>query len=604
VGERANWKPLGRGIDDFVGGEANLPGAHADATAGDHGRHRGAAASGQNEQVPANLDASARSAITRGGHPTAAALFESAARLTPDGPRQAHRLLEAAEAHLAAGAPRRASFLLAQAQPQLSGALLDAQAKRLEGAVALALGELSGTTGLLVDAARALEPLNPRLARATHLEALEASMYEGALGGRDCVPEAAGAALAAPPVPGSQATDADLLLEGFSSALLESYASGAKALKHAIERIQRTDDSRWMGIGYLAAFELWDDAALHALSTRRVRLARDTGRLTDLRDALNQLGMYQVIAGQLDVADGCFEEASAVSAATGAAGIVSGTHMGPLLVACWRGDEERARGLAENCMRDATARGAGAFIGLAYHAVAVLDLALGRYEAALQAAQEASVEVTRVTRALPSLVEAATRCGENETAAAAAAQLAERTLAGGTEWGLGTLARSRALVSEERDAECLYEQAIEHLKRCRARPELARARLLYGEWLRRQGRRRSARNHLKAAHEMSRSMGMEAFAERAATELLATGERVRRRRIEERDLLTPQEDHIARLASEGRSNPEIAGQLFISPRTVEYHLHKVFRKLGVGSRMELVQGFPSGAPTAGSADTA
>jgi DNA-binding CsgD family transcriptional regulator len=285
-----------------------------------------------------------------------------------------------------------------------------------------------------------------------------------------------------------------------------------------------------------------------------------------------------------------FEEVDDISAATGNAGILGQSQVGALVLASWRGQEARTRELAEFCARDGTARGFGTFVGFAQYALTVLELGLGRYREAMVAAQDASLDLILATRTLPELVEAAVRCGEEQLAAQAAGELAESTTASGTDWALGMLARSQALLAGGRKAEALYREAIDHLQRCRATTQLARARLLYGEWLRRERRRRDAREELRVAAHFFESVGALAFADRAENELAATGERVRRRTPETRELLTPQERRIATLVSRGAANSEVAAQLFISSRTVEYHLAKVFRKLRISSRSELDPG--------------
>jgi DNA-binding CsgD family transcriptional regulator len=264
---------------------------------------------------------------------------------------------------------------------------------------------------------------------------------------------------------------------------------------------------------------------------------------------------------------------------------------GELLVAAWRGRADEARSLAEGRAREAIADGLGADLAFVRYATAILELGLGRYHEALAAAREAVDEATVgvATMALPELVEAGARGGEPGAAAEAELLLEESTLASGTEWALGTLARSRALVAEDRDADELYRESIRRLRRCRAASGLARSHLLYGEWLRRERHQRDARDHLRRAHEMFVGMGAEAFAERANTELQATGERADSSRAAPLIELTPREAQIARLVSDGSSNPEIAAQMFISRRTVEYHLNKVFKKLGVSSRTQLTK---------------
>jgi DNA-binding CsgD family transcriptional regulator len=369
----------------------------------------------------------------------------------------------------------------------------------------------------------------------------------------------------------------------------EGSAAAAPALRRGVGLAGESDNSRAIGPAFQAAFELWDDEALHTLAQRRVDLARGSGAFVALPNALSQLGAYEVLVGRFDAAEACFEEGDEITAATGYPGILGKTGVGPLILAAWRGEDARTRALAEVCSRDGTARGFGTFVGFAQSALSVLELGLGRYHEAMIAVQDASLDQILVTRTLPDLVEASVRCGEEQLATQAAGELAESTTASGTDWALGVLARSQALLAAGREAERLYREAIDHLQRSRARTQLARARLVYGEWLRRERRRRDAREELRAASQLFESMGALAFADRAQSELAATGERVHRRTAENLELLTPQERRIATLVSEGAPNAEVAAQLFISSRTVEYHLAKIFRKLRISSRSELAR---------------
>jgi DNA-binding CsgD family transcriptional regulator len=556
--------------------------------------HRGAAVSGPDEEIAAELEGVADQAIELRGYSAAAALLERAAELSPDEADAAARRLVAARAELTAGAPRRAAALLELAAPKLDGEFHRAQALSLRGSLALALGENGHTSGMLLRAAKAFEPFDVRLARETYLEAITAAFYGGRLAKRGALLEAARAAQTAPRVENEHEQAADLLLDGLAGLVLDGHAAAAPTLSRGIELMRESGDLRWLGLAGHAASELWDDEAMHALSTRRVRLARETGALMVLPNALSQLGGYELLVGRFDAADSCFEEARSISASTGNPGIVGRVDLGAVLVGAWRG-EEQTQSKAQAHARDATARGVGVLANVAFLAVAVLENGLGHYGAALAAAQEAADgnPFWVATRILPELIEAAVRTDEREAAQLGVAQLAATVLPAGTEWGLGLLARCRALVTQDDDAEELHRDAIDHLRRSRAVPELARARLLLGEWLRRRGQRKKAREELSLAYDMFDSVGAGAFAGRAATELAATGARVRTRTSESIDVLTPHEARIARLAMEGASNPEIAAQLFISPRTVEYHLHKIFRKLGISSRTQLARALDS-----------
>jgi DNA-binding CsgD family transcriptional regulator/tetratricopeptide (TPR) repeat protein len=338
------------------------------------------------------------------------------------------------------------------------------------------------------------------------------------------------------------------------------------------------------------AGDLWDDEALHSLAVRRVELARESGALTALPNALIMLAGYHTLVGQLEVAEQHLEEAFEISAATGNAGIAGGTKLGELIIAAWRGNEVEAEKLAEASNFDAAARGKGILISFANYGRAVLENGLGRYGVALTAAQQAvkGWPLCVANRAVPELVEAAVRCGERDIAIAQTEELVRMASPSGSAWALGMVARSRALVAEDSRAEAFYLEAIDQLKRCRVSSELARAWLLYGEWLRRHRRRADAREPLRTACATLTSIGARGFAERAKVELRASGERVRREPFARTQTLTPHEARICQLVSGGASNREIAEKLFVSPRTVEYHLSKIFRKLEISSRKELI----------------
>ena len=549
--------------------------------------HRAAASVDADETVAADLEASARKARDRGGQVAAAAVLELAAELTPDPSRRAARLLVAADADLAAGALSKADTLLSQLTPKLLDDEQRAEAQRLRGTLALARGDKGSSSTLLIEAARVLAPFDLRKARDTCLDALATAMFAGRLASDRGMREAVECARSMPEP--TQTTAADVLLDAFATLVDEGSAAAAPVLRRGVGLAGESGDLRAIGPAFQAAFELWDDEALHTLAQRRVDLARGSGAFVALPNALNQLGAYEVLVGRFDAAEACFEEADEISAATGYAGILGKTGVGPLILAAWRGEDARTRALAEVCSRDGTARGFGTFVGFAQSALGVLELGLGRYHEAMIAVQDAGLDQILVTRTLPDLVEAAVRCGEEQLATQAVGELAESTTASGTDWALGVLARSQALLVAGREAEGLYREAIGRLQRSRARTQLARARLVYGEWLRRERRRRDAREELRAASQLFESMGALAFADRAQSELAATGERVHRRTPETLELLTPQERRIATLVSEGAPNAEVAAQLFISSRTVEYHLAKIFRKLRISSRSELAR---------------
>jgi DNA-binding CsgD family transcriptional regulator len=538
------------------------------------------------EDVADELERSAGRAQARGGLAAAAAFLERAAALTPDPGRRARRALYAARAKLLAGAPHEALTLLATAAVSPLGDFDRAMLQRLHGQIALDTRRGGDAVPLLVDAAKQLEPLDPARARETYLEALRAASIAGRLGD---VRIAAEAARQAPPPQGVPRA-IDLLLEGLALRFTDGYAASAPALKRALAAVRDQggrpgQDVRWPWSGRRVAPELFDDDAWHALGTRNVQIARDAGALAVLPLALNYLATMRIFSGNLEAAAALLDEAGAIADATGTAPIV----FGRLQLSAFRGDEAQASALIEAGESVATARGEGVVLTFGEYARAVLQNGLGHYQAALGPAQSASAqdELMLSVWALPELVEAATRCGRAELAADALERLSVRTQAAGTELAAGLEARSRALVSDGEPAEHLYREAIQRLGSTRMRPALVRAHLLYGEWLRRAKRRADAREHLRTAYEGLTAVGMEAFAERARGELAATGETVHKRTVQTRYELTAQERQIARLACDGLTNPEIGAQLFLSARTVEWHLRKVFGKLGVSSRREL-----------------
>jgi DNA-binding CsgD family transcriptional regulator len=549
--------------------------------------HRAHATLAPDEDVAAELERSAGRAHARGGLAAAAAFLERAAALTPDRGRRARRALDAARAKQLAGAPNEASTLLATAAAGPLGDFDRAMLKRLQGQIALDLRRGGDAVPLLLDAARQLEPLDPDLARETYLEALRAASIAGRLGGgARAAAEAAGRA----PSPEGVPRAVDLLLDGLAARFTAGYAASAPALKRALSAVRDQggrpgQDVRWPWTARRVAPDLFDDGTWLALATRNVQIARDVGALAVLPLALNYLATMHIFEGNLEAAAALLDEADAIADATGTTPIV----FGRLQLAGFRGHEAQTLALIEASEPGAIARGEGVTLTFGEHARAVLHNGLGHYQAALDPAQSASGqdELMLPVWSLPELVEAAVRCGRTELAADALERLCERTQAAGTEVALGIEACSRALLRDGEAAERLYREAIQRLGGTRMRPALVRAQLLYGEWLRRENRRGDAREQLRFAYDGLTAMGMEAFAERARRELLATGETVHKRTVHARYELTAQEVQIARLASDGLSNSEIAAQLFLSTRTIEWHLRKVFGKLGIGSRREL-----------------
>ena len=564
--------------------EATDPGADPDRRAW----HRAHAATGPDEAVAGELERSAGRAQGRGGVAAAAAFLQRSAELTPDPARRAARALAAARAKFAAGAPDAACELLAMAELGRLDELQRAELARLRAQMAFAERRGSDAPQLLLDAAKKLGPLDSGLARETYLEALAAAIFAGRLCRGLTVREAAEAARTAPPAP-QPPRPMDLLLDGAATRLAEGYVAGVPPLRRAVDALRRdggrseAEITGWLPLAI--APDLWDDAAWHELTARAVALAREAGALAVLPVALIYRAAVHVHAGEFGAAGGLLEEADAIAAATGNApfGYTS------LVLAAWRGEESRALGLIETVVRDATARGEGRVLGVAGYVTAVLYNGLGSYEAALAGARRGCEheDLSFFGWSLAELVEAGARSGASDEASAALRQLGERTRAAGSEWALGIQARSRALLSNGPAADTLYREAIDRLGRSRIAVHLARAHLVYGEWLRREQRRAEAREYLRAAHDMFGRFGAAAFAERARRELQATGETVRKRTVDTRDALTVQEAQVARLAARGHTNPEIAAQLFISPRTAEYHLHKVFSKLSISSRRQL-----------------
>jgi len=408
--------------------------------------------------------------------------------------------------------------------------------------------------------------------------------------------EAAQAARAAP-APTHAPRTVDLLVDGFALRVTEGYAAGAPALRRALDAVLAlevdTDIGRWLWLtgsraGAIAAMELWDAEGWVALVERHVRLARDVGALVLLQFGLQSLVRTRLLAGELAAAGQAIDEVRALAEATG----TSPVGYTDMTLAAWRGQETQTAALIERQTRESTALEIGRVLHLANYSAAVLANGLGRYDAALAAARRA-FEYDHLGYApfvVPEVAEAASRTGDTALLRAVLDWMTERIPPDPGDWARGIEARVRAFVGE--DAERWYRESIDCLARTRLRLELARSRLLYGEWLRREGRRVDAREQLRVAREELLAMGADGFAERARHELLATGEKVRKRREDTRDELTPQEAHIARLAREGRTNPEIGAELFLSARTVEWHLKKVFTKLGISSRRALRGALP------------
>jgi DNA-binding CsgD family transcriptional regulator len=560
--------------------------------------HLAAAASGPDEEVAAELERSAGRAQARGGMAAAAAFLQRAAEFTSEPGLRAERALAAAQASLQAGALDAAAELLAMAVASPLDELQQARTALLRGQIAFASGGGSDAPALLMKAAKQLEPLDAALARQTYLDAWLAAMFAGRFAGAGDLLEVSRAARSAPP-PADSPSPSDLLLDGLAVLVTEGRAEAAPLLRRAAqifaeEEISMAEHLRWGFPAVLAAIMVWDEQRWHTIEVRQLRSCREAGLLAQLVIYVNSMAILMTWCGDFAAAASLVAEAEAIAAATG-------TRFAPfaaLWLAGFRGVEAEATPLIEAVIKDSRATGQGLAIQESQRFSAVLYNGLGRYESAVGQAQQASEQAPELFTSmwvLPELIEAASRTGHAQLAADALGRLGEATGVAQTDWGQGIYARSRALLSDGEDADGWYRQAVDRLSRTALRPELARAHLLYGEWLRREGRRAEARAQLRTAHGMFDAIGMEAFAERAGRELLASGETVRRRTAETHDQLTPQEAQIAQLARAGMSNPEIAAQLFLSVRTVEWHLRKVFTKLKISSRLQLQRALPDSA---------
>jgi DNA-binding CsgD family transcriptional regulator len=555
-----------------------------------HAWHRAHAAAGPDEAVAAELERSAGRARARGGLAAAAAFLERATALTLDPARRTERALEAASAKVRAGAFDAARDLLAIAE---AGPLSDFQQARIDliGAeLAFLTNRGSDAPPLLLKAARRLEPIDLELSRATYLQALTAGYFAGRLALGGGAAEVARAAANAPRPPHPPRAP-DLLLDGLIAHHNDGYRAGLPILRKALNLfgtgMSVDEELRWHWVAGIVARYVWDDHSWDVLSDRHVRLARSVGALSELPVALNSRAFMLLFAGELATAASLIQQLQPAIEATGS----NRVPYSALGLAAFAGRQADAASMMDAIITDISLRGEGIGLTISEWASAVLNNGLGNYEKAVTAVERATDYLGEmITPPWPAveLIEAAARSGRTDMAADVLRPLAEFTTASGTDWALGIEARSRALVSEGDAAERLYRESIERLGRTRIRADLARAHLLYGEWLRRRRRRIDAREQLRIAHDMLDTMGMDAFAERARRELQATGETARKRNVASGDeQLTAQEAQIARMARDGLSNPEIAARMFISPRTVQYHLSKVFTKLGIESRTQL-----------------
>jgi DNA-binding CsgD family transcriptional regulator len=606
VGSQVRFRhPLVRSAAYMAGSPEDRRAAHltlaaaTDAQADPERRvwHLAAGATGPDEEVAGALEQVAVKTQARAGLAAAAAFLQRSVTLTAEPGRRAGRALAAALANLHAGAFDAALGLLAQAEADAVDDLQRARVEQLRGQV-----EWASVTGreapvLLWQAAKRLDALHVGLARETYLYTWVASSLAGPLAGPGgLLLEVSRAALAAPPLAGAP-RPCDLLLDGLATMVTQGHAAAEPMLRRALnaflaDQVSGEEWLRWGILAQMAAMAVWDFDSWVVLSARHVEVARASGALAPLSIALNGRGQAATHCGDFETATSLAAEKDVVNEVTG----IRQTSTCDLLLAGYRGRPAEATPLFSVATKDSIARGEGQAVQLASWAAAVLHNGLGHYAEALAAAEPATVETYQplgTQLVLPELIEAAVRTGGTEIAREALERLSAMTVIEGSDWAKGLEARSRALLSEGQDAEQGYAEAVERLGRTQLRPELARAHLLYGEWLRRELRRGDARHQLRAAYDMFAVIGAEAFAERARKELLATGETVRKRQVDTYTELTPQEEHIARLARDGRTNPEIAAELFISPRTVEWHLRKVFTKLGITSRMGLHDAMPT-----------
>jgi DNA-binding CsgD family transcriptional regulator len=557
--------------------------------------HLASAATGPDEDLAAELERSAERARMRAGLAAAAAFLQRSVALTPEPARRAERALEAAHAHLHAGAFDTGLGMLAEAEADAVNDLQRARVEQLRADMNRAATSGREAPQLLLLAARRLESLDALRARATYLDAWGAALVAArfVVAGANLAQVSVAARAALAKAPGTEPSA--LLLDALTTLILDNPADAVPKLRNGLSAyLDDQPAEEWLHHGALvsnAALALWDFDAWDSSSARHVELAWASGALAQVVTALNVRRVVAQLAGDVEAARTLGVTEEVVKQVTG----TRRASYGDLFATAYEGRPKHALPLIAAIADEGRARGEGLGCNIADRAMTILYLGLGRYaEAASAAARAAEGDLGPFTsQALPDLAEAAIRSGQPDLAADSLRRLQLATSGCDTDWAVGIEARTRALLGNGAETEAAYTQALTCFARTRLRIEHARTQLLYGEWLRREGRRADARAHLRSAHETFAELGVEAFAERTRHELLATGEKVRKREVDTLNQLTPQEEHIASLARDGRTNPEIGAELFISARTVEWHLRKVFEKLGISSRRDLQSTLPT-----------
>ncbi|MDX6401400.1 MAG: hypothetical protein QOF27_2006 [Gaiellaceae bacterium] len=557
-------------------------------------RHLAAAAREPDEALAVQLEQAAERSMSRGGYAAETSFLIEAAHLTPAPTERATRLLRAATAALNAGMPQRADALLEQAFPDLQDPLSRAEAMLLDGRLRTPLAEPPLAPARLLAAAEALAPLDSALARDAFLEALSACSVAYRYTAGTTIEAVADAALNAIKHTGQTSTLGDTLLEATAHAFIADFENAAPILRKAVSSLQGGDVTRdeialYYNVAFMIINELTDDIAYNAWVERAEQQARADGALIVLQVVLLARAKAELRAGRFAAAEMTYDEVVEITRVVGGGGVPEFYAALKCELFAWRGQDEETQATAAPLREFAPAVGSGAALNIAYVALTTLALGAGRYADALQAIEPIAGDnlPNWTCHALPDAIEAATRTGNIDRAHEYLAELVARASMSDTNWARGRLARGRALLAHDSEAEALYLEAIHLLEATTVVTEALQARLSFGEWLRQQNRHVDARAQLRVAYDRFIEIGAEGFAARARAELEATGERVHHRTLDGRAHLTPQEAQAARLAATGATNAEIAAQMYISSNTVDYHLRKVYRKLGIGSRREL-----------------